>query len=104
MSHFGKMTHAFAKGMRTKTWRCYATSVSICYARSDRLVLASMPSGSKLGGTTPIFSAFWMGLIRCDCPGQPASLPDLTQASEYWREYQHTHKISPEVLEQEKQS
>ena len=33
------------------------------------MVLASMPSASKLGGTTPLFSAFWMGLIRCDCPG-----------------------------------
>jgi hypothetical protein len=36
--------------------------------------------------------------------GQPASPPDLNQASEYWRDYQHTHKISPEVLEQEEQS
>jgi hypothetical protein len=35
---------------------------------------------------------------------QPPSLPDLTQASEYWRDYQHTHKISPEVPEQEEQS
>jgi hypothetical protein len=35
---------------------------------------------------------------------QPASLPDLNQASEYWRDYQHTHKISPEVPEQEEQS
>ena len=36
--------------------------------------------------------------------GQPASIPDLKQASAYWRDYQHTHKISPEVPEQEEQS
>jgi len=36
--------------------------------------------------------------------GQPASIPDLNQASEYWRDYQHTHKISPEVPEREEQS
>jgi len=36
--------------------------------------------------------------------GQPASLPDLTQASDCWRDYQHTHKISPEVPEQEERS
>ncbi len=33
--------------------------------------------------------------------GQPASKPDLNQASDYWRDYQYTHKISPEVPEQE---
>jgi hypothetical protein len=31
-------------------------------------VLASMPSVSRLVGTPSISSAFWMGLIRCDCP------------------------------------
>jgi hypothetical protein len=36
--------------------------------------------------------------------GQPASIPDLNRASAYWRDYQHTHKISPEVPEQEEQS
>ena len=36
--------------------------------------------------------------------GQPASIPDLNQASEYWRDYQLTHKISPEVPEREEQS
>ncbi len=32
--------------------------------------------------------------------GQPASLSDLNQASDYWRDYQETHKISPELPEQ----
>jgi hypothetical protein len=36
--------------------------------------------------------------------GQPASIPDLNRASAYWRDYQHIHKISPEVPEQEEQS
>jgi len=36
--------------------------------------------------------------------GQPASLSDLNQASDYWRDYQETHKISPELPEQEEQS
>jgi hypothetical protein len=36
--------------------------------------------------------------------GQPASIPALNQASDYWRDYQSTHKISPEVPEQEEQS
>jgi hypothetical protein len=35
---------------------------------------------------------------------QPASISDLNQASDYWRDYQHTHKISPEVPEQEEQA
>jgi len=35
---------------------------------------------------------------------QPASLSDLNQASHYWRDYQETHKISPELPEQEEQS
>jgi hypothetical protein len=35
---------------------------------------------------------------------QPASIPDLKQASAHWRDYQHTHKISPEIPEQEEQS
>jgi hypothetical protein len=35
---------------------------------------------------------------------QPASISDLNQASDYWRDYQHTHKISPEVPEQEERS
>ena len=33
--------------------------------------------------------------------GQPASIADLNQAFNYWKDYQRTHKISPEVLEQE---
>jgi len=36
--------------------------------------------------------------------GQPASLPDLNQASDYWRDYRLTGKIIPEVPEQEEQS
>ena len=36
--------------------------------------------------------------------GQPASFPDLNQAANYWKDYQQTHKISPEVPEQEEQS
>ncbi len=36
--------------------------------------------------------------------GQPASTPDLNRASDYWKDYQHTHKISLEVPEQEEQS
>lgn len=36
--------------------------------------------------------------------GQPASIPDLNLAFNYWRDYQRTHKISPEVSEQEEQS
>jgi len=31
---------------------------------------------------------------------QPASTPDLNQASDYWRDYQRTHKISPEEEDQ----
>jgi len=31
---------------------------------------------------------------------QPASIPDLNQASDYWRDYQRTHKISPEEEDQ----
>ena len=34
--------------------------------------------------------------------GQPASKSDLHRAFEYWRDYQHTRKISPEVPGQEK--
>ena len=33
--------------------------------------------------------------------GQPASIADLNQAFGYWKDYQRTHKISPEVLEEE---
>ncbi|GHO84379.1 hypothetical protein KSZ_23850 [Dictyobacter formicarum] len=33
-------------------------------------MLASMPSGLKPAGTTPIFCAFLMGFIRCACPGK----------------------------------
>jgi len=36
--------------------------------------------------------------------GQPASLLDLNQASDYWKDYQRTHKISPELPEEEEQS
>ncbi len=36
--------------------------------------------------------------------GQPASLADLNQAFGYWKDYKDTHKISPEVFEQEEQS
>jgi hypothetical protein len=36
--------------------------------------------------------------------GQLASTSDLKQAYDYWRDYQRTHKISPEVPEQEEQS
>jgi hypothetical protein len=35
---------------------------------------------------------------------QPASLSDLNQAFDYWRDYEETHKISPEKSEQEEQS
>jgi serine/threonine protein kinase len=43
---------------------------------------ASMPSVSKLAGTTSIFCAFWMGFIRCDCPGPDAF--DLTENRFYF--------------------
>ena len=33
--------------------------------------------------------------------GQPASTPDLKLAFKYWRDYQKTHRISPEAPEQE---
>jgi hypothetical protein len=33
--------------------------------------------------------------------GQPASIPDLDQAAEYWKDYQRTRRISPEVPEEE---
>ncbi len=36
--------------------------------------------------------------------GQPASRADLNQAFDYWKDYQLTHKISPEVPEQEEQA
>ncbi len=36
--------------------------------------------------------------------GQPASIPDLNQAYTYWQDYQRTHKISPEVPEQEERA
>jgi hypothetical protein len=36
--------------------------------------------------------------------GQPASLSDLNQASDYWRDYQETHTISPEQSEEEERS
>lgn len=36
--------------------------------------------------------------------GEPASIPDLEQACGYWKDYQRTHKISPEVPEQERQA
>ena len=35
--------------------------------------------------------------------GQPASTSDLNQAFAHWKDYQLTHKISPEILEQEEQ-
>jgi hypothetical protein len=74
MSRFEKITHAFDKAMLTKIWPCYATSVSICCERRNRLASASMLGGSKPDGTTLIFSSFWMGLIRCDCPDRLAFL------------------------------
>jgi hypothetical protein len=36
--------------------------------------------------------------------GEPASISDINQAFNYWRDYQHSHKISPEVPEQEEQT
>ncbi len=36
--------------------------------------------------------------------GQPASASDLNQAFYHWKDYQLTHKISPEIQEQEIQS
>ena len=36
--------------------------------------------------------------------GQPASIPDLDQAALYWRDYQRTRRISPEVPEEEELS
>src|SRR6266700_6819309 len=84
MSLFGKMNHAFAKAMRMKIWPFYAISVSTCCVKKNRLVLASMPNVLRLVGTTIIFSAFWMGLIRCDCPGTltaPAKKPIIFMKS-----------------------
>src|SRR5260370_11413765 len=68
MSLSAEMNRAFDKAMQTKISRCDAILASICCVRNDRLALASMPSVSRLVGITPISSAFWMGLIRCDCP------------------------------------
>jgi len=36
--------------------------------------------------------------------GQPASVSDLNQAAHCWKDYQQTHKISPEVPREEEQS
>ncbi len=36
--------------------------------------------------------------------GQAASIHDLKQATDYWRDYQHTHRISPKLPEEEEQS
>lgn len=36
--------------------------------------------------------------------GQPASMADLNLAFGYWKDYLHTHQISPEVPEQEELS
>ena len=35
--------------------------------------------------------------------GQSASISDLNRASEYWRDYLQTRRISPEISEQEEQ-
>ena len=68
MSPFGKMNHVSDKARLPKIWLFYATLALISYVRKNRLVWASMPSVSRLVGTTTISSVFWMGLIRCDCP------------------------------------
>lgn len=36
--------------------------------------------------------------------GQPASISDLNQAAHYWKDYQRTHKISPETPKKEDRS
>ena len=70
ISLFAKMNHASDRDMPTKIWRCYVIVVSICCVRNTRPVWASTQNVSRPVGTTPIFSVFWLGLIRCDCPGK----------------------------------
>jgi hypothetical protein len=54
--------------MLAKILPFYVILASIFSVRKNRLGLAFMPSVSRLVGTMTISSAFWMGLIRCDCP------------------------------------
>src|SRR5438046_10727136 len=63
--------------MPTKIWRCYVILVSTCCVRNTPLAWGSTPNVSRPVGTTPIFSAFWLGLIRCDCPANNARSLDI---------------------------
>src|SRR2546421_12742797 len=104
MSLFGKMNHAFAKAMRMKIWPFYAISVSTCCVKKNRLVLASMPNVSRRVGTTIIFSAFWMGLFRCDCPGElplpaeiAAGIDDVSQRTQWNKAAPETYALPTET-------
>src|SRR5260370_2819387 len=79
MSLFAKMIPVFDKAKLPRISPFYAILPSIFCARKHRRGLVSRPSVSKLVGTTTIFSAFWMGLIRCDCPDLAVELVAIKQ-------------------------